>query len=103
MTRPPDSFSCSALAEQLLTVLAEGAFTATYKYAVLLALVDLCVEQSTLTGGAPTTVTTRQLAEKILEMYWPQARAFDQRTLRQNSGKQAGIVTKDPSVSETAR
>ena len=95
MTRPLDrSSAASALAEQLLTVLAEGAFTATYKYAVLLALVDLCVERSTLTGEAPTSVTTRQLAERVLELYWPQARDFDQRTLRQNSGKQAGIVTK---------
>ncbi len=95
MTRPLDrSSGASALAERLLTMLAEGAFTATYKYAVLLALVDLCVEQSTLTGDAPTCVTTRQLAERVLELYWPQARAFDRRTLRQNSGKQAGIVTK---------
>ena len=95
MVRPVDGDSSGlALAEQLLTVLADGAFTATYKYAVLLALVDLCVEQSTRTGRAPTSVTTRQLAEKVLELYWPQARAFDQRTLRQNSGKQAGILTK---------
>ena len=94
MTRPVDRASGGmALAEQLLTVLAEGSFTATYKYAVLLALVDLCVEQSTRTGDAPTSVTTRQLAEKVLELYWPQVRAFDQRTLRQNSGKQARIVT----------
>ena len=94
MTRPADRGSSGlALAEQLLTVLADGAFTATYKYAVLLALVDLCVEQSTRTGGAPTTVTTRQLAEKVLELYWPQVRAFDQQTLRQNSGTQAKIVT----------
>ena len=47
------SSAASALAEQLLAVLAEGAFTATYKYAVLLALVDLCVERSTPTGEAP--------------------------------------------------
>ncbi len=104
MTRPTDRGSNSlALAERLLTVLADGAFTATYKYAVLLALVDLCVEQSTRTGGAPTAVTTRQLAEKVVEIYWPQARDFDwpqprdsddPRELRQNSGKQAGIVTK---------
>ena len=95
MTRPMDRGSGGvALAEQLLTVLADGAFTATYKYAVLLALVDLCVEQSTRTGGAPTTVTTRQLAEKVVELYWPQVRAYDRLTLRQNSGKQAGIVTR---------
>ena len=34
-----------------------------------------------------------QTAEKVLELYWPQVRSFDQRTLRQNSGQQARIVT----------
>ena len=84
----------SEFAERLLTVLADGAFTSTYKYAVLLGLVDLCVEQSTRTGGAPTSVTTRQLAERILELYWPQVRLFDERMLRQNSGNQAAILTR---------
>ena len=84
----------SEFAERLLTVLAEGAFTSTYKYAVILGLVDLCVEYSTRTGGAPTSVTTRQLAERILELYWPQVRTFDERTLRQNSGNQAAILTR---------
>ena len=84
----------SEFAERLLTVLADGAFTSTYKYAVLLGLVDLCVEQSTRTGGAPTSVTTRQLAERILELYWPQVRLFDERLLQQNSGNQAAILTR---------
>ena len=60
-----------AFAEKLLTVLAEGRFTATYKYAVLLGLMDLGLEHSSRTGAAPTSVTTRQLAEKVLELYWP--------------------------------
>ena len=84
----------SEFAERLLAVLADGAFTSTYKYAVLLGLVDLCVEQSTRNGGAPTSVTTRQLAERVLELYWPQVRAFDERMLRQNSGNQAAILTR---------
>ena len=82
----------ATFAEQLLTVLAEGSFTATYKYGVLLAILDLCVEQSTQTGDAPTSITTWQLAKKVLELYWPQVRAYEERTLRQNSGKQARIV-----------
>ena len=84
----------SEFAERLLTVLAEGKVTSTYKYAVLLGLVDLCVEYSTHTGDAPTSVTTRQLAERILELYWPQVRTFDERTLRQNSGSQAAILSR---------
>jgi 5-methylcytosine-specific restriction endonuclease McrA len=65
-----------ALAEKVLTLLDEGTFTATYKYAVLLGLMDLCMENTSRTGEAPDTVTTRQLAEKVLEIYWPQSAPF---------------------------
>jgi 5-methylcytosine-specific restriction endonuclease McrA len=86
--------SAIAFAEQLLTVLEEGSFTATYKYAVILALMDLCLEHSTRAGAAPSSLTTRQLAEKVVELYWPQARAFRERVLLQNSGRQAGILSR---------
>src|SRR5215475_4084016 len=39
-------------AEKVLELLDEGRYTATYKYAVLLALIDLCLE-GTQTSGAP--------------------------------------------------
>jgi hypothetical protein len=38
-------------------------------------------------------VTTRQLAEKVIELYWPQTTQFDGRFLRQNRGGQAEIVS----------
>lgn len=82
-----------AFAEQLLTLLREGSFTATYKYAVILALMDLCLEHSTRKGMAPNSVTTSQLAEKVVELYWPHAREFRGKlVLRQNAGSQAAIV-----------
>jgi hypothetical protein len=59
-----------AFGEKLLNLLDEGAFTATYKYAVLLGLIDLCMEHSSSDGSAPTVVTTKDLAQKILEIYW---------------------------------
>ncbi len=65
-----------ALAEKVLSLLDEGTFTATYKYAVLLGLIDLCMENTSRTGAAPEMVTTRQLAEKVLEIYWPQSVPF---------------------------
>jgi 5-methylcytosine-specific restriction endonuclease McrA len=83
-----------AFAERLLTVLERGGFVATYKYAVILGLMELCLEDSTRSGAAPASVTTPQLAEKIVELYWPQARTFRERVLLQNSGKQAGILTR---------
>jgi len=58
-------------AEKMLGLLDEGRFTATYKYAVMLGLMDLCIENTTASGAPPTVVTTDQLAEKVLEMYWP--------------------------------
>mgnify|MGYP006289261905 CR=1 FL=1 len=65
-----------ALAEKVLTLLDEGTFVATYKYAVLLGLIDLCMENTSRTGEAPEMVTTRPLAEKVLEIYWPQSVPF---------------------------
>ena len=76
--------------EKLLQLLSQGGFTATYKYAVLLAMIDLCIEY----GGAPTSITTAQLARRITELYWPQVRPYrqTQKILQQSAGKQASIA-----------
>lgn len=80
-----------ALAEKILALLDEGRFTATYKYAVLLALMDLCLENTARNGTAPTMVVTRQLAEKVVEIYWahcvPYSRGSDATVLVQNAGR----------------
>ncbi len=86
-------------AEQVLAILEEGTFTATYKYAVLLALLDLCMEGTATNGMPVTSITTRQLAEKVVELYWPHTAPFGDRrpsrVLKQNAshaGSQAEIV-----------
>lgn len=85
-----------AFAEQLLALLDEGRFNATYKYALLLALVDSCLEHSDVHGAPPSSLTTRQIAEKVLGQYWPHAVTFTGLAgavvLRQNAGRQARIV-----------
>ena len=53
---------------------------------------DLCIEGTDRHGVAPSAVTTRQLAEKVTELYWPHTQAFRGRMLRQNSGHQARVV-----------
>ena len=100
MPRHPAERSLIRFAEKVLTLLEQGRFTATYKYAVLLALIDLCMEHVSSTGQPPTSVTTRQLAEKIIELYWPQVTEFQavkaKRVLSQNQGQresQARIVS----------
>lgn len=73
MAGPMDAVS---FAERVLQLLDQAAFTATYKYAVLVALLDLVLENTSRSGTPPRSVTTRQLAEKVLELYWPQTRPY---------------------------
>lgn len=85
-----------ALAERILLLLDQGSFTATYKYAVLLGLMDVCFANTRTRGEPPASITTRQLAEAVVELYWPQTLPFGQRdgeALRQNTQGQAEIVT----------
>jgi hypothetical protein len=93
-SRQPDIFS---FGEKVLVILEEGTFTATYKFAVLLALVDLCMEQAGAGGEGPRTISTRDLAAKVVEIYWPHTRDFATRDrakfLRQNAGGQAEILS----------
>jgi 5-methylcytosine-specific restriction endonuclease McrA len=78
------------IVSRIQQILGEGNFVATYKYAVLLAMVDLCSGRVDPDGNAPASVTTLELAERVAELYWPQSRLFDggdgsTRVLRQNS------------------
>jgi hypothetical protein len=85
------------LAEKMIQLLDEGSFTATYKYAVLIGLMDLCLERATATGMPPDAITTRQLAEKVIELYWPHSIPYNKKrgVLKQNPGHgQMEIITR---------
>ena len=58
--------------ERMLQLLAQGSFSSTYKYAVLLALIDLCVEH----GRPPQILTVDQIARRVIALYWPHAHGF---------------------------
>ena len=92
-----DQRGAIGFAEKILELLDEGRYTATYKYAVLLGLMDVCLEHTQRSGAPPDTVTTRQLADKIVELYWPHTVPFGIRTpmtvLKQNTAGQAEIVS----------
>jgi hypothetical protein len=81
-------------AERCLALLQEGSFSATYKYAVLLALMDLCLERSGADGSLGSRIPIADLARKVVELYWTQCAPFGNggTILRQNSGGQAEIV-----------
>ena len=86
----PDTHAPLALAERILELLDQGHFTATYKYAVLLALLDLCLENAARDGAAPDLLTTRQLAVKIVELYWPHTRPWATAALARAADPAAG-------------
>src|SRR5215831_16680535 len=76
-------------------LLDEGLFTASYKFALLLALADLSIEQGDESGGS-LDLTTYSIAEKFVCYYWrqtmPYVTAGSAAVLRQNTDRQAAIV-----------
>ena len=77
---------------QVQTVLDEGGFVATYKFALLQALADLCVETAD-DATRSLCISINEIAEKFIEYYWNQARPFlDGETLRASTRGQAAVV-----------
>ena len=81
------------LIERLLRVIDEGRRTATYKLALLLALIDAIAM-----SPGDSDLPTRALAERVLELYYPQTRAYVDRSgaahdLRQISMKGSEVLT----------
>jgi hypothetical protein len=62
----------AGFAERLLEVIDSGRRTATYKLALLMALLDLCTCRSDAHGRAPGLLHTREIAEQVDAIYWPQ-------------------------------
>lgn len=91
----PEAIDAIAFAEKVLALLDQGSFTSTYKFAVLLGLMDLVVEQADSSGHLALMVTTRQLAEKIVEVYWAHTVEFMpiNAVPRQNTRGQAEIIS----------
>jgi 5-methylcytosine-specific restriction endonuclease McrA len=59
-------------AERLLEVIDSGRRTATYKLALLIAFLDLCARHGDVGGRAPEVLYTRDIAEQVAGLYWPQ-------------------------------
>jgi 5-methylcytosine-specific restriction endonuclease McrA len=98
MTRPSSEEQIKFLSN-IQRLLDEGSFVATYKYALLLALADLSVEQGDDSGN-PLTLTTQDIAEKFVLYYWRQTRPYapinpgqDPSILRQNTGRPAKVIS----------
>jgi hypothetical protein len=76
----------------LQRLLDEGQFTASYKYALLLALAELSVERSAASDGT-LALPLPQLAERFMEFYWRHTAPFrGAGVLAQNTGRQAAVL-----------
>jgi hypothetical protein len=84
------------IAERVLRILDEGRYTATYKQAVLVALLDLCLERTKANGDPPDTITTVELAHKVCELYWPHTRAW-------SKGRNGIVLVQNSSGNEASR
>jgi len=89
----------AGFAERLLEVIDSGRRTATYKLALLLAMLDLCARHSDAHGRAPQVLYTRDIAEQVASLYWPQVIPYlvpgapGAAVLRQITMPRAAIVT----------
>ena len=84
---------------KLQRIFTEGDFTATYKFALLMALADLAVELGA-DDGEELMVSIRQIAERFIQMYWRQALPYgtgrastSPGVLAQSNGVQAAVVS----------
>ena len=98
MTPPPSPEAQLAFLTKLQRLFAEGDFTATYKFALLISLADLAFEQGRDDGEALRLVTS-SIAVKFIELYWQQTAPYsngrtgpDPGLLAQNKGAQAAVV-----------
>jgi 5-methylcytosine-specific restriction endonuclease McrA len=96
---PPSADAQLAFLAKLQRLFAEGDFTATYKFALLIALADLAVELGQ-DDGAELTLSTRQLGARFIDLYWRHVTPYgrgragaEPGVLVQNAGAQAAVVS----------
>lgn len=96
MRVPAETFQLEFLSK-IQRLFAEGDFTATYKYALLIAIADLSVE---LGGDSDDrlVLTLDALGRKFVELYWNQALPYSTpgkraAVLIQNNGSQAAVIS----------
>ena len=90
---PSNEFQLGFL-KQLQRIFNEGEFVATYKFALLHAIADICVERADDATGQ-IHIPLRDLGEKFLELYWNHAGRYKPgAVIRQNTMGQAAIVSR---------
>ncbi len=106
---PPSAEVQLAFLAKIQRLFTEGEFTATYKFALVIALSDLAVECGREDGGKQR-IAYSEIAEKFIELYWshtlPYARASSgalPMMLVQSHGTQAAVVTAIDQFKQTTK
>jgi hypothetical protein len=94
--------------ENLQLLLAESRTNSTYKYALLITLADICVEDAPADDRAELTIPITRIAEKFLDLYWRHGlpygsgvRDIGGGVLRQNRGGQADVINRVDALRRT--
>lgn len=83
--------------QNIQRLLSDGRMVASYKFALLRSLADLAVRKGD-DLGSPLTLSTREIAEVFVELYWRQVKPYCRLgegrglELSQNTGRRAGIL-----------
>jgi len=91
MTPVPTDADQLAFLARVQKILDEGQFVATYKFALLIALIEIAVERGRDTGDL-LEVPLDWIAEKFIELYWGHTREFQGTVLRQNTGTNIAVL-----------
>lgn len=89
--RPPSESQQLAFLGNAQRLLEEGQFTATYKFALLTALVDLAVERGRDDGGS-LRIPLTAVAEKFVEYFWAHTSPYRGGMLFQNKGRNITVL-----------
>lgn len=80
-------------------MLNEGDFSATYKFALLHAIADICVERPLQQPDSELVIMLDDLVDKFILLYWQHAMPFaagsngNAALLKQNTGKQSKVIS----------
>ncbi len=89
-----EQIDSAQLTQWLLSLIDKGSRTATYKPALLMALIELAMEQPLEDSSSPMTIPVTSIAERVIEFYWPQTRIHHgaDLVLRQSTTQTSRII-----------
>ena len=73
---PAQATTRFAVRRRAASLIDSGRYSATYKFATLLAILDLAAETTDPDTGPPDVLHGRDVAARVIELYWPQSAGY---------------------------